>query len=142
MALIDSLIFKYIVPESETDSNAESWEYFLVWISPSGAVNHWIFTDFEEKQAISGTVINTKTENINKLFSEAKNTISLTAEDINSNEFDAISTILRAKEIRRYYKDNSFEKLAIVTNSKRKLNSGYRYNFDIEVRKLDSKLLK
>ena len=140
--LVASKICKYIVPESETNSEAEAWEYFLVWVSPDGGVYCWLFEDFQARTKIKGEIINTKSDNINKLYTNSTQTIRLTAEDLSENEFDTISDITRAKIVRRYFKDKSYQNLAIVTKDFRKQKSDYRYNLDIEVQEIENSLLQ
>ena len=142
MATIDTKTFKYIIPESSTDSTAEQYEYYLVWQAPNGAFYNWLFTDFITKQKIDARIVNSVSENINKIYDKANNYTSITAEDITEDELEAIKTILRSKIIRRYYKDGSFVKLAINTDSFNKRKTGHRYNFQIEVKEIDSNILK
>ena len=136
--LIDTKICELLTPDSATNTDAESYEYYLVWLAPDGGVYSWLFEDFEQRQRVSGEIINTKTKNITKYFSGAENVITLTAEDLSENEFDSIVTILRAKMVRRYYKNNTFDELAIVTDSYSKPKSQYRYSFQFDVQKIDS----
>ena len=140
MALIDTKIVQYLIPDSEADATAEAYEYFLVWVGTDGEVYNWLFTDFLKKKEVAGEVINTKSTRITKLFTASNNFIQLTAEDLTENEFDVISGILDAKTIRRYYKDGTFSNLAIQTDSYEKLKSDFRYNISFEVQEIDSNI--
>lgn len=140
--LADSKICKYIIPNSDSDSDYEQYEYFLVWISPDGGVYCWLFEDFERTIDIEGTVINTKSDNITKLFESANQSVRLIAEDITEDELDAISDIIRSLEIRRYYKDFTYDELAIITSQVIKAKSQKRYNFVIEVAEKEKGLMR
>jgi hypothetical protein len=142
MGLQDNKIVQYIRPESVTDPAAFAWEYLLVWQSPDGGVYQWLFLDYVLKMEISGSIINTKTENINKLFSGAVETIELAAEDLTENEFDTISDILRAKIVTRVFADGTIEKLAIITDGFEKRKSDARYKLIIEVQPIEKPILK
>jgi hypothetical protein len=142
MASIDNRIIQYIRPDSSTDATAEAYEYFLVWVGVDGEVYNWLFEDFVSKKQISGEVINTKTNNITKLFKNAGNFIELTAEDLTEGEVDTISDILRAKIVRRYYKDGTFDNLAIQSETFEKLKSDVRYIIRFEVQAVESNILK
>lgn len=141
MATIDTKICKYIRPESEANPDAEAWEFFLVWINPNGSICSWLFEDFETRQRIRGEVINTKSSNISKLYSNANQSIKLVAEDLTENEFDVISNITRAKVVLRYYKDSSFENIAILTDDIIKPKSQFRYNLQLEIELIEKNIL-
>lgn len=132
-----SKICKYIIPESTTNPDAEVWEYFLVWIAPDGGVLCWLFEDFTKKVEVSGEIINQKTDNITKIFKGANQTIQLVAEDLTENEFDTLSDIIRAKDIRRYFRDGSYKKVAIVSTDFEKPKSQFRYNLLLEIQEKD-----
>ena len=142
MALLQSITAQYIVPDSATDPDAESYEYYLRWINPDGAKLQWLFTDFVRQQEVSGQIVNTKTDNINKIYSDANNSVSLVAEDLTENEFDTLVGILRAKNIRRYFKDGSFQELTILTDTYQKQKSQARYRLVIEVVEKESSILR
>ncbi|RLD69225.1 MAG: hypothetical protein DRI95_00605 [Bacteroidetes bacterium] len=139
MTILDTYTCKLVRPDSLSDATAETYEYMLFWIGANGSPNYWLFEDFIKSLIVKGTVINTENENINKLFQSAKNTVSLIAEDLTLNEVENIETILRAKELRKYSKDNTFEKLAIITSKSKYMQSDFRYNFKIEIAEIDKK---
>ena len=140
--LINSKLVKYNTPDSEFDSFAESYEYFLMWQSPDTGVMWWLFTDFIERERGRGDVINKDSQNINKIFDSAEQRVIVVAEDITSNQYSALRDIIRAKEIRRYFKDGTFERLAINTDSTVKRISDQRYNFEIELYRENKKVLR
>lgn len=142
MAQITSKVFEYVRPNSESDPDAEQYEYFLVWLGVDGGVYHWMFEDFVTRQNINGEIVNTKSSNITKLFLNANNSVQLVAEDLTENEFDSISNIVRALVVRRYFKDGNFENLAIKTVEIEKPKSQFRYNIAIEVEMIESKVMK
>lgn len=141
MAIIDTKTCELIIPESKTNSAAEAWEYYLVWQGTDGGVYSWLFTDFTEQQNIQGSILNTKSTNITKLFQSSENSVLLIAEDLTENEFDTIRGILRAKIIRRYYKDSTFDNLAIVTSKSKKSKSEFRYSLQLEVLEVESSII-
>lgn len=142
MTLIASKTCKYITPDSFTNPDAELYEYYLVWLGVDGGVYSWLFEDFTLKKDISGDVINTKSENISKLYKNANKSVMLIAEDLSENEFDVISDITRSIVLRRYYKDNSYDNLAILTSRFEKAKSQFRYNFEIEVVEIEDKIMR
>lgn len=142
MTQITSKICKYVEPDSLSNPDAELYEYFLVWLGVDGGVYCWLFEDFETRQEVTGDVVNTKSENITNLFQAARNNILLVAEDLSENEFDYISKITRALVVRRYYLDGSFENLAIATREVVKPKSQFRYNFQIEIEGIESKIMR
>jgi hypothetical protein len=141
MALLSTKTCKYIRPDSVDDPNAELYEYFLVWLSPDGGVYCWLFEDFELKKDINSEIINTK-ENITKLYKNANRSVGVVAEDLTENEFDTLSDITRAIVVRRYYKDGTFDRLAIVTDRIIKPKSQFRYNLELEVEEVEDKIMR
>ena len=109
MALIATKTCQYIRPDSVDDHDAESYEYYLVWLGVDGGAYNYLFEDFTLKKRIRSEVVNTKSENITNLFQNANRSIELIAEDLTENEFDTISDITRALTVRRYFKDGSFD---------------------------------
>lgn len=142
MSLVSSKICKYIRPDSVTNADAELYEYFLVWISPDSGVYSWLFEDFTEKKQINGEVVNTKSDNITKLYQNASKSIVLFAEDLTENEFDVISDITRALVVRRYFRDGTFDNLAILTNEIEKPKSQFTYDLQIEVEEVEDKIMR
>ena len=142
MTLIASKLCRYIIPDSFTNPDAEAYEYYLVWLGVDGGVYSWLFEDYTLKKSIEGEIVNSKSENITKLYKEANRMIKLVAEDITENEFDVISDITRALVVRRYFKDGSYRSLAISTNTVEKPKSQFRYNFEFEVMEIEDKLMR
>lgn len=142
MALIASKTAQYIRPDSVDNSDAETYEYYLVWIGVDGGVYNWLFEDSILKKEIDGDVINSKSSNISKLYKSASRTVSLVAEDLSENEFDTISDITRALVVRRYYVDGKFDNLAILTDDIEKPKSQFRYNLELEVQEVDDKIMR
>ena len=142
MALLGSKLCQYIRPDSSTNPDAESYEYFLVWIGVDGGVYCWLFEDFTLKKDINSEIVNTKSENITKLYRNAERSIQVTAEDLTENEFDTIANITRALVVRRYYKDGTFNNLAIMTDSIDKPKSQFRYNLELEVVEIEDKIMR
>lgn len=142
MALLATKTCKYIRPDSVDNASAEAYEYFLVWISPDGGVYCWLFEDFELRKDIDSDLINTKSDNISKLYRNANREINLIAEDLTENEFDTLSDITRALVVRRYYKDGTYDPLAILTDRIRKSKSQFRYNLEIQVAEKEDNLMK
>ncbi len=142
MALIASKVCQYIRPDSVDNSDAESYEHYLVWIGVDGGVYSWLFEDFTRERRVEGSVINSKSENITNLFKNATRTASLVAEDLTEIEFDTISKITRSLIVRRYFKNGSFHPLAILTDRIKKPKSQFRYNLEIEVERVEYKLMR
>lgn len=142
MALLSSKTCKYIRPDSLENPDAEAYEYFLVWLGVDGGIYCWLFEDFNLKKDIRGSIVNTKSENITKLYQNAGKSIELVAEDLTENEFDVISNITRALVVRRYYKDSTYDNLAIVTDSFEKPKSQFRYNLELEVREVEERIMR
>jgi hypothetical protein len=142
MTLIASKLCKYVIPDSFTNPDAELYEYYLVWLGVDGGVYSWLFEDYTLKKSIGGEIVNSKSENITKLYKESNRMIKLVAEDINENEFDVISDITRALIVRRYFKDGTYKSLAISTNTIEKPKSQFRYNFTFEVMEIEDKLMR
>jgi hypothetical protein len=139
---IDSKIVQYNIPDSFNDSSAEEYEYFLAWQSPDGGFYSWLFFDFIKRGEINKDTVNTESENITSIFKSTINTVQLVAEDLTKNQIETLKDILRAKIIYRYFKDGSFEELAINSDVYEIRESDYRYNFTIIVREQESPLLK
>lgn len=142
MALLATKTCKYIRPDSVDNSAAEAYEYFLVWKNPDGGIYCWLFEDFELRKDIDSDLINTKSDNISKLYRNANRQITLIAEDLTENEFDTLSDITRALVVRRYYKDGTSDPLAILTDRIRKPKSQFRYNLEIQVAEKEDNLMK
>lgn len=142
MTLIASKLCKYIIPDSFTNPDAEAYEYYLVWLGVDGGVYSWLFEDYTLKKSISGEIVNSKSENITKLYKGVERTIRLVAEDLTENEFDTISEITRALVVRRYYKDGTYKSLAIASNEIEKPKSQFRFNFEFEVMEIEDKIMR
>jgi hypothetical protein len=142
MTFIATKICEYIRPDSVTDSEAEAYEYFLVWLGVDGGCYCWMFEDYTLKKSITGQVINTRSENISKLINSANRSIELIAEDLSENEFDIISDITRALVVRRYYTDGTYDNLAIETTSYTKNKSDFRYDFRITVSEVQDQIMR
>jgi hypothetical protein len=142
MTLIASKLCKYIIPDSFTNTDAEAYEYYLVWLGVDGGVYSWLFEDYTLKKSISGEIVNSKSENITKLYKGVERTIRLVAEDLTENEFDTISNITRALVVRRYYKDGTYKSLAIASNEVEKPKSQFRFNFEFEVMEIEDKIMR
>lgn len=142
MTLIASKLCNYIIPDSFTNPDAEAYEYYLVWLGVDGGVYSWLFEDYTLKKSISGEIVNSKSENITKLYKGAERTIRLVAEDLTENEFDTISEITRALVVRRYYKDGTYKSLAIASNEIEKPKSQFRFNFEFEVMEIEDKIMR
>ena len=142
MALIASKVCQYIRPDSASDSDAESYEYYLVWLGVDGGVYSWLFEDFNLKKSINGEVVNTKSENITKLYQNANQSIELIAEDLTENEYDTICDITRALVVRRYFTDGTFTNLAILTDDIEKPKSQFRYDLKLEVAEVEDKIMR
>jgi len=140
--LLDTKICEYIIPESESNPEAENYEFFLMWQAPNGSVNSWLFADYIEKLQLNGQIINEQTTNINKIYSGAKNTITLTAEDLTENEFNTLTDILRAKIVQRIYKNGNIHNVAIFSDSFEKQKNQHRYKFEFEIQLIDKPILK
>jgi len=139
---LDSKICRYIRPDSVTNSLAELYEYYIVWLGVDGGVYCWLFEDFTQDQKIDGDIINQKTDNISKIFKSSQKTISVIAENLTENEFDVISDITRALVIYRYFKDGTRQKISILTDSIEKPKSQFRYNLQLEFMEQENRLMK
>ena len=142
MTLIASKVCQYIRPPSSDNSDLEANEYFLVWLGVDGGVYCWLFEDFTNENNVNGEVVNTKSENITKLYKNANKAKQLIAEDLTENEFDTVSDIIRALVIRRYFKDGTFTNLAILTDNVEKPKSQFRYNLELEVAEVEDKIMR
>jgi len=142
MNLVDTKVCQYIIPESETNPDAELWEYFLMWKAVDGETYCWLFTDFERKTSIDGNVINSKSQNITKSFEGAERAVTLVAEDLTENQFEIISSITRAKVVIRAFKNGTTENLAVKTSNFIFLKSQFRYNFEIEIAEVELPIMK
>ena len=142
MTLIASKTCEYIRPDSVTNPDAEAYEYYLIWLGVDGEAYAWLFEDFTLKKSINGEVVNTKSENITKLYRNANKSIELIAEDLTENQFDTISDITRALVIKRYFTDGTFINLAILTDSIEKPKSQFRYNLQIEVAEVEDTIMR
>ncbi len=139
--LIATKTVEYLRPESVTNPDAERWEYFLVWEGTDGGIYCWLFKDFIKANEVNGEVINPK-KNISKLLNNAPVFVEVVAEDLTLNEFDTLSDLLRVKEVRRYYKDGTYDRLAVVTSKNERRESGVRYNFALMLQEIEKPLLK
>lgn len=142
MALIATKTCKYVRPDSVDNPDAVNYEYFLVWLGVDGGVYNWLFEDFTKEKNIDGEVVNTKSENITKLYRGANQSIQLIAEDLSENEFDTICDITRALVVRRYFTDGTFSNLAILTDNVDKPKSQFRYNLELEVAEVEDKIMR
>jgi hypothetical protein len=142
MSQITSKVFEYIRSDSETNPDAESYEYYLVWLGVDGSVAHWLFEEFTPSLKITGGVVNTKSEDITKLIKNANKSVQLIAEDLSENEFNTITGINRALVVRRYYKDGAFDNLAVKSEGFEKAKSQFRYNYTIEVEGVEAKIMR
>jgi len=139
--LIDSKFCKIIRPDSFYNSDNEQYEFFLRWQGSDGGIYNWLFEDFTERKKVNGTILNKDSERITKLVESSENSVVVVAEDLNENQFNVLSDIVNAKIVRRYYKDNTYENVTIITSSYTKNKSKARYNFELEIQLKNSKIL-
>ena len=142
MSIITEKVFKIVRPDSIFYPDAQEYEYFLNWYSVNSGLHSWMFTDFEEKQKVTGEIVAQNSENINKIFESAENQIRLVAENLTENQFNVICKILRAKNIFRVHKDATIEMVAIISSEYTKRKSDFRYDFEIVVQKENSKIYR
>lgn len=142
MALIATKTCEYIRPDSVDNSDAEAYEYYLVWLSTDGGVYNWLFEDFTLKKDIDSDVVNTKSNNITKLYKSVSRSVEIIAEDLTENEFDTISNITRALVVQRHFKDGTFVNLAIETDKVEKPKSQFRFDLPLEVREIEDKIMR
>lgn len=142
MTQITSKVFQYIKPVSSNDLDYQKFEYFLLWLGVDGGVYWWLFEDYERRKEINGDIVNTKSENITKKIKNAYNSVQLVAEDLSENEFNVLSKITRAITVRRYYKDGTFDDLAIKTSEVIKSKSQFRYNIVLSVEEIEDNIMK
>jgi hypothetical protein len=133
---------KYIVPQSVIDADYEQYEYYLVWVGSDASIYGWLFEDYTRNKNTDGEIINNSSSNINKVFKESTNRVTLVAEDLSENEFDVLSNIIRSKIVRRYFKDNSYVELAILTDNITKKKSQFNYTLTIEVQEINDNILR
>ena len=131
---ITSKILKYIIPDSESDSNYADFEFMLVWKHRNGAYCQYLFTDWEHSRSIDAKPINKDdSDNMENLIKSVERVVTLTAEDVSLNDLEAISSILEAKKILRLYKDGTTERIGLDNNSFDYQQSGKRYNLKFNI---------
>jgi len=143
--IIDTYRHEYIRPNSVLDVDAKEYEYLLFWISANGSPMYFLFEDFILQNRIKGSIINSESSNISKLFSKDEQIVKLYCEDITKNQADKIIEMLRAKELRRYIKDESqrtyrYQKLAVKSQRLERRESDFRYDLKIEIQEIDKNI--
>jgi hypothetical protein len=134
MATIDSKIYELRTPESYTNPDYEQYEYMLSWISTSGEQYNWLFTDWGIKTKTDTEVLNDQFANSIKSLIQSETTqFELVAEDLSPSEFRVISTILKAKDVFRLYKNGDVERVAVLSNSYNYRQSDQRFSLQIDI---------
>lgn len=131
---INPKILKYIVPDSESDSNYANFEFMLVWKHRNGGYCQYLFTDWEHSRSIDAESINSDdSDNMENVIKSVERVVTLVAEDISLTDLEAISSILEAKKILRLYKNETTERIGLVNNSFDYRQSGKRYNLTFDI---------
>lgn len=140
---ITSYTYKYIRPKSVGDTNYEDFEYLLAWYGRNGAFHQYMFTDYKQQNNIDSQPINLDDgDKIKSLVQNEERKITLTAENLTYNDFIAMGSICVAPEIIRVYKTggtlatatgNSFERVAIDSNSWEIRKTDLRYNLTFNI---------
>ncbi len=141
---IDSKIFQVLTPASDADMDAIDFELLLTWRGRKGQYYNYLFTDWENKQKNSNTILNlesiTALENIPFALNR---TIDLVIEDISLNDLQEYLSVLSAKLIvmKSGVNGSSYEeRVGIVDSSSRFKQSGKRYNFNFTIQRYDKEL--
>jgi hypothetical protein len=129
-----SVTAKIITPPSESDSNLESYEYFLAWYARTGELLQRLFLDRNIAVQVKTQPVNLRdSANIGNLVVDEKEEIVLVAEDLTKNDLETMRSILVSKNVFRVFKDGTSEKVAVNSKNIAYKNSAQRFNFEFSI---------
>lgn len=126
-----SIIYEVITPNSESDSNYESFEFLVEWYGRNNQYIQYLFTDWNNRVRVRSEILNRDISNLIKgIINEENRSYEFTAEDLSLNDLRVFLSILVTPEINRLSKNGTRERLAVDNNSPFSYveNDG-RYNF-------------
>ena len=134
MAIQNELIYELVTPKSESNPDFEEFEFLLEWYDRNGALNQYLFTDWENETRVRGEVLNIKDESkLSNLLNQEQRSVGLIAENISLNDVRVISGIAVAKRIRRRFKDGTMENVGVDRNRFRHRQLDGRYDIEIGI---------
>lgn len=101
-------VFRQVIPNSALTARNEAYEYYLIWLSPSGGVRNWMFshTDGEEETAYDSFVIEGLTD-IRSIPKQKRKTAKVIARSLTAEHFDYVSSIAESNRIYQVKKDGT-----------------------------------
>jgi len=140
---ITSTVYKYERPKSLDDSNYEEFEYLLAWYGRDGSYHQYMFYDREESNNINTQILNIQDEdNIQSLIESEDRIITLTAENINYTDYQAMLSILVAPKIIRVYTDGTTERVSIISKSTSIRKTDIKFNIEFDITLYEKPLAK
>lgn len=134
MPFTNQKIFEVITPVSESDSAYEDHEFLLCWFGRNGAFYQYLFTDWVNSVSVSTSVINVQDQDtIESNINSEDRKVTLYAEDLSKNDLEVIGGLMAQKKAIRLYKDSTFERIGIDSNSYSYRQSGGRYNIQFDI---------
>ena len=134
MATIISQIYRKVIPESESDSNYEEFEFLLGWYGRNGQFITYMFTDWEVQNDVNTSFINrADSQKLKNIIGSKENNRVVEAEDLSLNDLKVLSSIFEATKIIRIKKDGSFERIGLGKNRLSYRQTDNRYNLPIEI---------
>lgn len=135
------MIIKVEIPDSYTDAALAEYEWLLEWYSESGTPAYYLFTDWENKDQVKTTPINTDCSDIRSLINSEDRNVLLIAEDVAKENIDGFRSLQRSKNVARLSIDGSRERVAIKDSSITYIQSKQRYVIELNVQRKQSDLI-
>lgn len=111
-------VFRVVYPASERDSRLIQYEYMLLWLSPSGGVRQWLFTNVNVSlnESFENTTIETLSS-IRSVPNKEMTEISLVAESLSEEDYNYIKSLMQSNLVYRMDKEGGLTSVAIKSGS-------------------------
>lgn len=131
---ITSKTYELRTPKSDTDANYEEFEYYLVWQGRQGNILNYLFTSWETNRAVDTSIVNSKdAEGMYNKISDISDTVTLSAENLTLNDLKIYSSVIESKVVTRVYKDGAQERVGLVGNSLKWVETEGRYDMTFDI---------
>jgi len=148
MAQLDNKIYRIVTPDSQSNIIYEEYEYMLGWYNRQGVPVQWLFTDWENMQAVRATPINIKdSSRLESIIDEEDRRLKFVAEDLTRGERELFESLLVAKTIYRIYRVDSaiytpggYEKLGNLGGRIQWGQSKQRFKVEFELQQFEPTL--
>lgn len=125
-------VFRQVIPNSFINASNESFEHFLIWLSPNGGVRSWLFssTEGETEEQFDNFSIET-IDDIRSVPSMDRIEIQARTKSLESEQFDYVKSIFKSNRVYKVNKD--FSKIPIAIKGRAVSQPNQLKEFEVRV---------